>query len=230
MIIAVLDDDPMQVDAIQRVIEAAGYRAVGFSRAASLLSALRRETFDLLIVDWSLPDRSGLEVIQWVRDNLDPPPPMLLVTSRTDDADVVAGLEAGADDYLAKPASGPILAARIGALLRRAYRRPAEGRTENHAGFLFDTSDSTVRIGERRVALTSKEFALALVLFRNLGRALARSYLIEAVWGGDPTLNSRSLDMHVSRVRSKINLRPEEGFRLTPVYSYGYRLERLGGS
>ncbi len=230
MIIAVLDDDPVQVEAIQGVVDAAGYKAVGFSRAASLLSALRRETFDLLIVDWSLPDRSGLEVIQWVRANLDPPPPMLLVTNRTDDADVVAGLEAGADDYLAKPLPGPVLAARIGALLRRAYRRPPEGRVEEHAGFVFDTSESIVRMGERSVALTAKEFALALVLFRNLQRALARSYLIETVWGGDPTLNSRSLDMHVSRVRTKLNLRPEEGFRLTPVYSYGYRLERLGGS
>ena len=230
MIIAVLDDDPVQVEAIQGVVDAAGYKAVGFSRAASLLSALRRETFDLLIVDWSLPDRSGLEVIQWVRANLDPPPPMLLVTNRTDDADVVAGLEAGADDYLAKPLPGPVLAARIGALLRRAYRRPPEARLEEHAGFVFDTSESTVRIGDRAVTLTAKEFALAIVLFRNLQRALARSYLIEAVWGGDPTLNSRSLDMHVSRVRSKLNLRPEEGFRLTPVYSYGYRLERLGGS
>ena len=230
MIIAVLDDDPVQVEAIQGVVDAAGYKAVGFSRAASLLSALRRETFDLLIVDWSLPDRSGLEVIQWVRANLDPPPPMLLVTNRTDDADVVAGLEAGADDYLAKPLPGPVLAARIAALLRRAYRRPPEARLEEHAGFVFDTSESTVRIGDRAVTLTAKEFALALVLFRNLQRALARSYLIEAVWGGDPTLNSRSLDMHVSRVRTKLNLRPEEGFRLTPVYSYGYRLERLGGS
>lgn len=230
MIIAVLDDDPEQVEAIQAVVEAAGDKAVGFSRAAALLSALRRETFDLLIVDWSLPDRSGLEVIQWVRANLDPPPPMLLVTNRTDDADIVAGLEAGADDYLAKPLPGPVLAARIGALLRRAYRRAPEGRLEEHAGFLFDATQSTARFAGRTVALTTKEFALALVLFRNLQRALARSYLIESVWGADPNVNSRSLDMHVSRVRTKLNLRPEEGFRLTPVYSYGYRLERLGGS
>lgn len=229
MKIAVLDDDPIQVEAISKVVEGIGCSAAGFTRAAALLSALRRETFDLLIVDWTLPDRSGLEVIQWVRLNMEPPPPMLLVTSRNEDADVVAGLEAGADDFLSKPLSPAVLAARVNALLRRAYRRGGEGRAEEHAGFVFDPAASTVTYGGETVSLTAKEFALALVLFRNLHRALSRNYLIEAIWGGDPGLNSRSLDMHVSRVRSKLNLRPTAGFRLTPVYSYGYRLERLGG-
>lgn len=228
MKIAVLDDDPDQVTTIVSVVEGDGYRAFGFSRAAGLLSAMRRETFDLLIVDWALPDRSGLEVIQWVRLNIDPPPPMLLVTARTDDADVVAGLEAGADDYLAKPISPPVLAARIGALIRRAYPRPSGDKIETHAGLTFDPTNSTVTVKSEPVVLTAKEFALATVLFRNPQRALSRSYLIEAVWGGDPGVNSRSLDMHVSRIRSKLQLRPDEGFRLTPVYSYGYRLERLG--
>lgn len=228
MKVAVLDDDPDQVMTIVSVVEGNGYRATGFSRAAGLLSAMRRETFDLLIVDWALPDRSGLEVIRWVRLNINPPPPMLLVTARTDDADVVAGLEAGADDYLAKPISTSVLAARISALLRRAYPRPPEDKKETHAGLTFDSINSTVTVKGESVVLTAKEFALAMVLFRNLQRALSRSYLIEAVWGGDPGVNSRSLDMHISRIRSKLQLRPDEGFRLTPVYSYGYRLERLG--
>lgn len=228
MKVAVLDDDPDQVMTIVSVVEGNGYRATGFSRAAGLLSAMRRETFDLLIVDWALPDRSGLEVIRWVRLNIDPPPPMLLVTARTDDADVVAGLEAGADDYLAKPISMSVLGARISALLRRAYPRPPEDKIETHAGLIFDSINSTVTVKGESVVLTAKEFALATVLFRNLQRALSRSYLIEAVWGGDPGVNSRSLDMHISRIRSKLQLRPDEGFRLTPVYSYGYRLERLG--
>lgn len=228
MKVAVLDDDPEQVSTIVSVVEANGFRAVGYARAAALLSAMRRETFDLLIVDWALPDRSGLEVIRWVRLNVDPPPPMLLVTARTDDADVVAGLEAGADDYLAKPISTPVLAARIGALLRRAYPHRPEDKLEVHGEIAFDSTNSTVFVKGKPVILTAKEFALATLLFRNMQRALSRSYLMEAVWGGDPGVNSRSLDMHISRIRSKLQLRAEEGFRLTPVYSYGYRLERLG--
>ena len=230
MKIAVLDDDPVQVAAITAVAQDAGYRPTGFSRAGALLSALRRDTYDLMVLDWNLPDRSGLEVIGWGRLNVDPPPPMLLVTSRTDDADIVAGLEAGADDYLTKPISPEVLAARIAALLRRAYPGRADGGIETHAGLTFDPSLSTVVVGEDTVTLTAREFSLALVLFRNLHRALSRSYLTESAWGSEPDLNSRSLDMHVSRVRSKLGLRPENGFRLTPVYSYGYRLERLVGA
>ncbi len=229
MKIAVLDDDPEMLGAISAVVTEGGYRPTTFSRAAALLSALRRETFDLLIVDWRLPDRSGLEVIAWVRLNLAPAPPMLLVTSRTEDADVVEGLAAGADDFLSKPVSGPVLLARIAALLRRAYAPRSAGTLETHAGFVFDPGSATVATPQGQVSLTAKEFALALVLFRNLQRALARPYLTEAVWGADPGLSSRSLDMHISRVRAKLGLRPEHGFRLMPVYSYGYRLEWFGG-
>jgi DNA-binding response OmpR family regulator len=228
MRIAIVDDDPVQLETVSAAVEDAGLKASTFPRAGALISALRRDTYDLLIVDWNLPDRSGLEVIHWARSNIDPAPPILLVTSRTDDADIVAGLEAGADDYLAKPVSVPVLVARVRALIRRAY--PAAGAPvgpEVHAGLTFEPGSTTVTIGESEIVLTAKEFALALALFRNLHRALSRAWLIETVWGGEPDLNSRSLDMHVSRVRSKLQLRPEFGFRLAPVYSYGYRLERL---
>lgn len=229
MKIAVLDDDPLQVEAIRAVVEKAGFRSTPFSRANALISALRRDTFDLLIVDWQLPDRSGLEVLAWARMNLVPTPPMLLVTSRADDEDIVTGLDAGADDYLSKPVSSEVLEARVRALLRRAYARPAAPGPESYDGVLFDPATTTVTRAEEAVVLTAKEFALAQLLFRNLNRALSRAYMVEAVWGSEPTLTSRSLDMHISRVRSKLGLRPENGFHLRPVYSYGYRLERVGG-
>ncbi|MBA4001273.1 response regulator transcription factor [Brevundimonas sp.] len=228
MKVALLDDDANDLALLTRAVEGMGHAIVALSRAEPLIAALRRDTVDLIILDWNLPDRSGLEVVRWVRMNLDPPPPMLLVTSRADDQDVIAGLSAGADDYLTKPLAEPLLAARIEALLRRAYPARRRRHEETHAGVTFEPLNMTARIHGAAVQLTAKEFALALVLFRNLHRALSRSYLIEAVWGVDPGVNSRSLDMHVSRVRTKLRLRPEHGFRLTPVYSYGYRLESLG--
>lgn len=205
-----------------------GYRAVLFSRAQALISALRKDTFDLLIVDWNLPDRSGLEVLAWARTNLRPPPPMLLVTSRAEDEDIVAGLNAGADDYLPKPLSPPVLTARISALMRRAYAQPSTPGAEVHGDTVFHASAGAVTRDGQTVVLTAKEFGLAQLLFRNLHRALSRTYILETVWGNEPNLNSRSLDMHISRIRTKLNLRPEQGFRLTPIYSYGYRLERVG--
>ena len=227
MKIAVLDDDPVQLETISSVAQAAGYRPVLFSRAQALISALRKDTFDLLIVDWNLPDRSGLEVLAWARTNLKPPPPMLLVTSRAEDEDIVAGLNAGADDYLPKPLSPAVLEARINALMRRAYAQPSTPGAEVHGDTVFHDSASSVTRNGKTVVLTAKEYALAQLLFRNLHRALSRTYILETVWGNEPNLNSRSLDMHISRIRTKLELRPEQGFRLTPIYSYGYRLERV---
>jgi len=231
MIIAVLDDDPVQLTAITQVVENAGFHAVPFSRGQALISALRRDTFDLLIIDWNLPDRSGIEILSWARANLTPAPPMLLVTSRADDEDIVTGLNAGADDYLAKPLSPTVLEARIRALLRRAYELPQSQPDQETIGdVVFHASTTTVVRNGEIITMTPKEFALARLLFRNLHRALSRTYLLEKIWGNDPDLNSRSLDMHISRVRTKLALRPQQGYRLTPVYSYGYRLERSGGT
>lgn len=227
MKIAVLDDDQVQLQAIAEIVEKAGFRPTTFTRGQALISALRRDTFDLLVVDWNLPDKSGLEILSWARNNLSPPPPMLLVTSRADDEDIVAGLNAGADDYLSKPLSPTVLEARIRALLRRAYDHSAvPAEQETYGDTVFNMSTTTVIRQGESVTMTPKEFALARLLFRNLHRALSRTYLLETIWGNDPDLNSRSLDMHISRVRSKLNLRPQNGYRLTPVYSYGYRLER----
>lgn len=227
MKIAVLDDDQVQLQAISQIVEKAGFRPSTFSRGHALISALRRDTYDLLIVDWNLPDRSGIEIVGWVRSNLTPPPPMLLVTSRVEDDDIVAALNAGADDYLAKPISPIVLEARIRALLRRAYEHVGtQSEREVYDDIVFNAGTTTVVRDGVSVTMTPKEFALARLLFRNLHRALSRTYLLEAIWGNEPHLNSRSLDMHISRVRSKLNLRPQSGYRLTPVYSYGYRLER----
>ena len=230
MKIAVLDDDPVQLAAISQIVENAGFRATPFSRGQALISALRRDTFDLLIVDWNLPDRSGIEILTWARANLSPAPPMLLVTSRADDEDIVTGLNAGADDYLVKPLSPTVLEARIHALLRRAYDQPkSTPEQETIADAVFHASTTTVVRNGEAITMTPKEFALARLLFRNLHRALSRTYLLETIWGNDPDLNSRSLDMHISRVRTKLSLRPQQGYRLNPVYSYGYRLERSSG-
>lgn len=228
MRIAALDDDPAQLEAVERVLINAGHRCQTFCLAKTLMTALRRDTYDLLLLDWNLPDVSGVDTVRWVTQNVDNPPPMLLLTSRSSEADVVEGLNAGADDYVVKPVQPSVLAARVQALLRRAYPSKPVERIESFGEYAFDTAAETVSIGGAPApALTAKEFCLGLLLFRNTHRALSRAHLLEAVWGRNPDLPTRTLDMHISRVRAKLGLRPESGFRLAPVYSYGYRLERL---
>ena len=227
MRIALFDDEPAFSEQMAEILTAAGHNCQPFATGRALLASLRRETYDLLMLDWQVPDMSGIEVIAWVKANLDPPPPMLLVTSRGESADIVTGLEAGADDYIVKPIEPAVLVARVTAILRRAHR-PAEGCDETFGGYCFNTTAETVSIDGKHVDLTAKEFGLALILFRNIHRALSRAYILEAVWGRNPELPTRTLDAHISRIRTKLGLRPENGFRLTPVYSYGYRLERLG--
>ena len=192
-----------------------------------MLGQLRRESYDMLIIDWQVPDLSGSEVLRWAREKLSPNLPVLFMTSRSGEDDIVAGLAAGADDYMIKPIRRGELVARVQALLRRAY--PSQNPIEQiqFGDYIFESRTGRLIVDGNSVDVTQKEFDLALLFFRNLGRPLSRAYILEAVWARDVEVPSRTMDTHVSRVRSKLQLRPEHGFRLAPVYSYGYRLEQI---
>jgi len=230
MRIAILDDDESQIELISHLLSKAGFNCHGFSAGKPLLKRLRRESFDLLILDWSVPDISGTEVLAWVRSNLPQRVPVLFVTGRTSENDIVAGLAAGADDYMIKPLRGSELVARVQALLRRAYPEAVRDQI-TFGAYRFETSRNEVHFetqqGPRVALLTQKEFDLAIMLFRNSGRPLSRSHIREVVWGRDIEIPSRTMDTHISRIRTKLEMRPEHGFRLVPVYSYGYRLDRV---
>jgi DNA-binding response OmpR family regulator len=174
-----------------------------------------------------VPDVSGAEVLRWARERLPSNLPVLFMTSRSGEDDIVAGLSAGADDYMIKPIRRGELVARVQALLRRAY--PTQNAVEQikFGQYVFEVRTGRLTMKGNPVELTQKEFDLALLFFRNIGRPLSRAYILEAVWARDVEVVSRTMDTHVSRVRSKLQLRPEQGYRLAPVYSYGYRLEQL---
>jgi len=138
----------------------------------------------------------------------------------------VAGLSAGADDFMVKPISVVELEARVHALLRRAY--PAQHDVEVQFGpYHFFPQARTLQVNGEPVELKHREYELALFLFQNLGRLLSREHLREAVWGRGPEEPSRSLDTHISRLRTKLSLRPSNGFLLSAVYGLGYRLETV---
>ena len=227
MRLAVLDDDRTQTDLVCQVLTASGHTCHPFQSGKEMLNQLRRESFDMLIIDWQVPDLSGADVLRWAREKLPPALPVLFMTSRSGEDDIVAGLAAGADDYMIKPIRRGELVARVQALLRRAY--PTQNAIEQiqFSQYIFEPRTGRLLVNAEPVELTQKEFDLALLLFRNLGRPLSRAYILEAVWSRDVEIPSRTMDTHVSRVRTKLQLRPENGFRLAPVYSYGYRLEQV---
>jgi DNA-binding response OmpR family regulator len=228
MRIAVLDNDPAQAAFVQETLSAAGHVCHIFPEGRALVEKLYRQTFDLLILDWILPDLSGVEVLRLVRSTLSEHVPVIFVTSRGHDSDVTLVLNAGADDYVIKPVAASVLLARVGALLRRTYQVSATAATATFGDFQFDLNTRQASVKRRSVGLTPKEFELALLLFQHLNRPLSRAHIVETVWKHTSGIRTRTMDTHVSMLRSKLGLRSESGYRLAPVYGYGYRLEQIG--
>lgn len=224
MRIAVLDDDRLLLEMMERVIQEMGNTCQLYETGQACLQDLRRETFDMLIVDWELPDTSGPEVIRWARQHLDASLPILFITHRSEERDIVEGLQCGADDFMTKPVRVAELKARIHALLRRAYPECTDD-VQTFGPYTFTRSSLSVTFGGKWVVLTYREFALALLLFQNAGRLMSRDHLREAVWGQNSEVLSRTLDTHVSRLRQVLQLRPGNRYSIAAVYGLGYRLD-----
>lgn len=227
MRIAVLEDDLLQAQHMEVWLEAAGHSSQHYATGRGLLDVLKRETFDLLILDWMLPDIPGDEVLSWVRNNLDWHIPVIFVTVRDSEKDIVYALERGADDYMIKPIKPLEMLARITALGRRSKLQAETAGVLELGRYRLDRATRTVTVDGEPVDLTQKEFDLALFLFSHVGRLISRKHIMEVVWGQRADLNTRTVDTHVSRIRNKLELTPEHGWRLSAVYQHGYRLERL---
>lgn len=223
MRIAILDDDPVHLDLFSHVARAMGHRVDEYALGGALLRALAYESYDMLMLDWQLPDSTGLKVLQWVRGNISAKIPVLFVTSRDEERDIVEALNAGADDYLVKPVRIGEMTARIEALLRRGY--PEIVGIQTFGDYQFDPDLRSIEFRGNLIDVPAREFDLAYFMFLNVDRLMSRRHLLEAVWRTPTDTQSRSLDTLVSRLRNKLQLRPENGYRLSAVYGRGYRLE-----
>lgn len=226
MRIAVLDDDLLLLEQIKGTLECHQHVCHTFADGTSLLQALRQETFDLLLVDWHLPDMQGTDVVQTVRNTHGMLPPILFITRRSDERDAVEALSRGADDFMSKPLRMGELVARATALLRRAFPQSMGARLDFGA-YRFEAEQRTLQLHGEAIGLKHREYELALFLFRNAGRLLSRTHLREAVWGDATDAPSRSLDTHMSRLRSKLELTEANGYTITAVYGVGYRLDAV---
>jgi len=227
MRIAILEDDVSQSELLSHWLQLAGHNPHAFEQGANLLRALERESFDALVLDWNVPDLSGVDVLKRVRQRLHSSVPVLFVTARNREDDVVTALREGADDYMVKPVRRLELLARLEALSRRGQHGQEQAEVLELDVYRVDCQTRTVLRNTAPVDLTAKDFDLSVLFLRNVGRLLSRGHIRETVWGPNAVVTSRTLDTHVSRIRNKLGLTPDNGWRLAAVYRYGYRLEQL---
>lgn len=225
MRIALIEDDLFQAQHMGLWLTAAGHHLHHYGNGEAFIRALHLESFDLIVMDWGLPDISGIELVKSVRER-DPLVPVLFITSRDSEQDIIAALSAGADDYLIKPPRQGETLARISALQRRRQAASNDDQEPLQFGpYRFDCERDTVTHNDEVIQLTHKEYEFARFLFQNCNRLLSRSHLLESVWGLNADVTTRTVDVHASKIRRKLGLSAESGWRLVSIYQYGYRLE-----
>jgi len=223
--IALVEDDQTLAEMMAFWIREAGHECHVLNVGSALIRELGHDSLDTIILDWMLPDTDGLQLLQWIRKNVNWPIPVIFVTGKDTETDIVRALTEGADDYMSKPVQRFELLARIDAVSRRSQVQDSSQQMLEFGVYTIDVKTRTVSLSNTPIEMTQKEFDLVLFLFRNAGRILSRGYIMESVWGRSPDLNTRTVDTHMSRIRSKLKLRAENGWRLRAVYQHGYRLE-----
>jgi DNA-binding response OmpR family regulator len=223
--LVVCEDDMATLELLCDQLVADRFGVLPAPSASDALRLCRYNQPDLLLLDLSLPDASGLDVLKEIRDadgvtsRFDPGLPVIVLSGRGADDDRVRGLDFGADDYLVKPVHYQELRARIGAVLRRGSGREGPCRVGE---IVVDPGRRKAWVGEREVALSNKEFGLLRVLASDPSRVFTKRELLEAVWGYRTPARTRTLDSHASRLRRKLD--PEHGRYVVNCWGYGYRL------
>jgi len=225
MHVALLEDDPDQRNLLTLWLRQAGHSYREFDCVTDILEALKRQRFDLLLLDWMLPDGESHQVLRWVRQNLGWEVAIVVLTARDDEQTIVGALQGGADDYVVKPPKQHELLARLDTAYRRA--RPNNLETLRMGAYVIDITHHQLLLDDEALTLTQKEFDLAAYLFENPGKLLSRDHLLNRIWGVSAEIDTRTVDTHISRLRKKLALDGAKGWKMVSVYGYGYRLDRM---
>lgn len=219
--ILVIDDEPRVRQVVTAYLEREGFRVDHAADAAEARALLEGPPPDLVILDIMFPGASGLDLLAELRATTDLP--VILLTARAEEADRVAGLELGADDYVVKPFSPRELVARVRTVLRRTRRRPESGVIE-HGDLVIDVTSREVRVGERRVDLTAREFDLLAHMASRPRQVFSRNELLEEVWDSSAEWQDpATVTVHVRRIRTKLEPDAPESRWLETVWGVGYR-------
>ena len=224
-LIYVIEDDDNIRDLIRIALEGFGYRVKAFESAEEGLAAMEREKPDLAVFDWMLPGMDGVSAIKRIR-RTDTGMPILLLTARDKELDIVIGLDGGADDYMTKPFGVLELSARIRTLLRRRSKAPVTEDVISQDIISVDRKTREVTVDGARVELTLTEFELLTYLLENKARVVTREELLNHIWGYDYDGETRTLDMHIRTLRQKLGA--EAGAMVKTIRGVGYRLLKRG--
>ncbi len=220
--IALVEHDSAIAASILATLRGAGHDCHRFATGETALREISEDLYDCVLVEQALPDIRSRDLLTGMRARLGYSLPVIGLAADADG--LVAALDEGVDDCLPNPAPPRLLLAQINAAIRRVP--PRGGRLEAAIGHLaFEADGYKVHVGDTVIALTAKEYALGLLLCRSLGETLRRDDILRAIWGGAITPSTRTLDVHVSRLRTKLELRADRGFRLAALYGRGYRLD-----
>jgi two-component system OmpR family response regulator len=223
MRILVVEDEEHLARLVAEVLGREGHAAETVSDGRTALARSLTEDYDLLVVDWMLPDLDGIQVVKRLRA-ADVRVPVLMLTARTQVEDRVEGLDAGADDYLPKPFAFPELLARVRALSRRPPEKTEEETVLTAGDVTLDPGRHEVKRAGERIELTAKEFALLATLMQRPGQVFTRSVLLDAVWGGTTGAYTNVVDLYVHYLRKKIDA-GEEPSRIRTVHGMGYTFD-----
>ncbi|WP_062304639.1 response regulator transcription factor [Demequina gelatinilytica] len=225
--ILVVEDEESYRDSLQFLLEREGFSVALAATGTAGLDAFIRDGADLILLDLMLPGMSGPEVFKAVRERSDVP--VIMVTAKDDQVDRIIGLELGADDYVTKPYSGRELVARIRAVLRRYAAGAGDIADEPErltiAGITLDPERLQLTRDGQTQSLPPKEFALLHLLAQNAGRVLPRQVIIDRVWGSDYFGDTKTLDVHIKRIRSRVEADPSEPTLIQTVRGVGYSFE-----
>ncbi len=225
--VVVMETDRSQAELVRHSLQRAGHLARHCDRADALLRALEQDRFDVLVLDWDCKENGGAEALRRVRASRQPRVPVLFASARDLEQDVVTALRQGADAFMVKPMHHRELVARVEALARRAKHHSRQPEALQLGPYHVDCQMRTLLRCGSVVELTRKDFDLSVLFLRNVGRLLSRRDICQGVWGSSANVTSRTLDTHVSRVRSKLALTRENGWCLAAVYRFGYRLKQV---
>jgi DNA-binding response OmpR family regulator len=229
MHIALLEDEITLAHEVEALLIEAGHTVSHFVDGHLMMRGLLKDTFDMFVLDWHVPGPNGMEVLQHLRETLKLATPIIFLTSNNAEEQIVQALDPAADDYCAMPVRKYEFMARLAALQRRlAPPAPMNQGGELLPGYVFDHIERIVRVDGEPVVLTEKEYELSRLMFENPDRPIARNRIMKDIWGREEDALSRTLDVHISWIRRKLNIGANaDNVRLVVVHGFGYRLMKM---